>query len=505
MIGAVAPLSAAPGRSSVDDEPPPIEDLASSPAEKVTLPSVLEVAVRRSPDLASASIDADIARAQVLLASGAEDWLLSASGTFARTKRLGFGADQDGDEIVVAGESDARSFEVGLSKLLPTGGTASVGGTFAENETQGVRAGMEIFEPAWSADARLRLDQPILRGFGSTAAFADRTKAEQEARAAELGKRAAAQNMIRDIVSAYWEVAFAHEDLAIRRSSLELARERRRLTQVSARLGQVAPTEIVAVDQIIAQRQEVILTAELAVSERSLELRRLAGMEIDASKIDLAPSEALAAEPAAPNLEAVLEDALDSSPELAALEARGRGARIEVEVAENGTLPRLDLGLIVGPSGLGRTLGDAFSSMTGVDGYEASASLRFEYGLGNSAARGRAQQAKAGLRRVKIDQRSLSNEITIAAVQSVKLAESARQRIALGATAITLSEKNVKAESGRFELGKSTNFDVLARQEELKEARLRRARAVVDYLRATAFIDALTGDILEKYGVKLED
>jgi hypothetical protein len=43
------------------------------------------------------------------------------------------------------------------------------------------------------------------------------------------------------------------------------------------------------------------------------------------------------------------------------------------------------------------------------------------------------------------------------------------------------------------------------RQDELKQARLRYARAAADYLRARAFLGSLTGEILGQYGVKVED
>ena len=40
-------------------------------------------------------------------------------------------------------------------------------------------------------------------------------------------------------------------------------------------------------------------------------------------------------------------------------------------------------------------------------------------------------------------------------------------------------------------------------QEELKQARLSSARAAVDYLRALAIIDALSGKVLENYGIQI--
>ena len=103
-----------------------------------------------------------------------------------------------------------------------------------------------------------------------------------------------------------------------------------------------------------------------------------------------------------------------------------------------------------------------------------------------------------------IDSADVKNQVATAAVQAVALASSAEKRLELSRRAIELSEKNIKAEVGRFELGKSTNFDVLLRQDELKQARLRYARAVADYLRARAALGALTGELLPEYGVKVK-
>jgi outer membrane protein len=471
--------------------------------DPITLAAVLEAAVRRSPRLAAATIDVEVARAEVVRATGLEDWLLTATGSYLRRR-----------EPSVEGElstsrSERVAFDIGLARLLPTGGTVSLDGSLTRTESAISFMGVESESRKYTVDATLALDQPLLAGRGSTVTYAARSQAEHAARAVVLERQAVARDLVRDLIGAYWEVAFAQADLAIRRSSLELARERRRLTDAAVRLGQVAPTEVVAVDQIIAQREEEILGAELQVAERSLELRRLAGLEIGPRAIELSPGEPLAVEATPPTVDQVVAAAMEASYELAALEARGKGARLEIEVAENGTLPRLDLSLALGPIGAATRAPDAFESLTRFTtdegGYSARAALRYQQALENRAAEGRQMRARAEARRIEIDGRQLRLEIALAAVQAVRAAGSAQKRMVLSLTAIELSEKNVKAETGRFELGKSTNFDVLERQEELKQARLRQARAVVDYLRALAFIDALTGDILGKYGVKLDE
>ena len=68
----------------------------------------------------------------------------------------------------------------------------------------------------------------------------------------------------------------------ISRSALELdlARERLRRTQIGMTGGGLANTELLAVEEAIATREEDVLAAEVALVEQSMVLRRPVGMEI---------------------------------------------------------------------------------------------------------------------------------------------------------------------------------------------------------------------------------
>ncbi|HRC57519.1 MAG TPA: TolC family protein, partial [Kofleriaceae bacterium] len=81
--------------------------------------------------------------------------------------------------------------------------------------------------------------------------------------------------------------------------------------------------------------------------------------------------------------------------------------------------------------------------------------------------------------------------------------ELARRRAQLAQRAIELSQRNIEVELTRFGLGKSTNFDVLQRQDELKQARLRHVRALIDWRKSETAVLALTGELLPFYGITL--
>ena len=471
---------------------------ATADAEPISLAQVLQHAVRHSPELASARIDVTVAEARVLEAMGIEDWLLGMTGSYYRRR-----SDAAEGNIIGTNEVDRFIASASISKLLWTGGTFSLQADTDRNITLFAFGGGERTTEV-NTSVTARISQPLFRGRGEGVTRAARNQAELLRQAAELQREAAARALVRDLVAAYWELAFAAADLEIRRSSAELARERRRLTEASVRAGATAPTEVVATDQVIASRDEDIVVAELGVLQRALAMRAMAGLEIGPGHLGLNPTAPLEVEPAAIELDDVLARAMENSPEIAALQARGESAEIEVEVTDNGLLPALDFSLYGGPLGTASSFTGSVDQMVTGGGYEVGAELRLQHAFGRRSARGSHRRAMAERERVRVDMNEVRLQLASAAAEAVAQARAAERRLTLSRTAIELSEKNIQAEIGRFELGKATNFDVLQRQEELTQARLRYARAVTDYLRATTFIAALTGEILPANGIEFE-
>jgi outer membrane protein len=466
-----------------------------------SLADVLEHAVRHAPTLQTARIDVNVARASVMQASGIEDLLVNFTGSFQRNHYEAV----EGIEDASGGNLDTVGGTLTLSKLFFTGGTLSVQASGQRSE-QLFRFG-EPAEAATSANSEAsitaQIQQPLLRGFGSGPTRIERTRAEVQRDQQVLQREISGRTTVRDLIAAYWEVGFAWSELEIRRASLELARERRRLTDASVRGGATAPTELLAVDQVIAQREEDVVVAELGIKERSLEFRRLAGIEIEPEQPEVRIGAPLAAQVRPMQLASVFQQAMERSPEIAQLEVAGRGATIEVEVAGNGLLPRFDLRVYGGPIGNAVEFNDAVSNLSD-GGYQVGGEIVIEEPIPLRGARGARQVALQERERVRVNMADMRRQIAQTATQAVAQAQTAEKRMQLSRTAIDLTQRNIKAETGRFELGKSSNFDVLLRQEEHTQARLRFARATADYLRAIAFVEALTGEILPRYGIKVE-
>ncbi len=106
-------------------------------------------------------------------------------------------------------------------------------------------------------------------------------------------------------------------------------------------------------------------------------------------------------------------------------------------------------------------------------------------------------------RRLDIDRADIERQIDAEVVNAVKAVTFARTRVMLSDKAIAVAEDNLKAERTSFFSGKATNFNVMQRQTELIEARLRRGRAVADYHIAVAQLQYLGGTLLEQYRINV--
>lgn len=465
-------------------------------ATPVTLPELLQLAVRQAPALEQARIDIAVAEAQMESARALDDYLLTAdlTASTATSSRL-FGGTP------IRQTDTGVSAEAAIARLLPRGGSVSLHAETGFTHSEGDAGETDQYQDTITAN----WTQPILRGYGRDVVRVDEARARIARDAATLGRNQAAIAVVRDVIQAYWNLVSAHRDLAIRLSSLELARERLRITQAAIKGGGTAKAEALPVEQVIATREEDVLGAELQVINQSIELRRLVGMEIGPGQLVLVADTDLGLPEHDFDLATLIDDAYRTSPELALLQTQAKASDIEVEVTENGLLPALDFSLTFGPSGFDDTALGAAENLVTFDQFTAIASLGYEQSLGNHAARGARAVARSERLRIRITEADARAQIAEALAQAVVLAQSAEKRVVLAGRSIEITRQNIVAEQSRYQLGKATLFDVLLRQDELKQAELRQARAIVDWHKASTVIASIAGELLTTYGIALED
>ena len=81
--------------------------------------------------------------------------------------------------------------------------------------------------------------------------------------------------------------------------------------------------------------------------------------------------------------------------------------------------------------------------------------------------------------------------------------EATRRRVGVLEHAEQVAQLDLESEQARFQASRSTNFDVLRRQQALTDVRERLLRARIDNAEAAAILDAIDDDILPRHGLAL--
>jgi outer membrane protein TolC len=490
----------------------------------LALRDAIGMAVRGNPTLLAAGAQVRIAAAGIQAARGLEDFLLEVGARWVETKR----------ELVPGQPVQERSFDelgasLSLIKPIPTGGRIGLGvvGEFSRRQfvtdlgavppsplladadidldmdvgMGALRPDVDEFVPA----LRLSFAHPLLRGFGVGVARAPRRRAAVEQDVALAERAGTAATLVRDVENAYWDLAYATQELVIRRAAASSAREQLKRVQANIEVGKQPRSASAEVDVAVAFRDESVLFAEQTLAERALELGRLCGLRPRTrSAARLVASD----DPQPPQRtveeSAVVQSALDRNPQLLAVRAQGRGAAIEVDVTRNGLLPQLDLAVAGGPTGNASDPRQAYRSLKGLGNYLVTASLVFQQPIGRNAAHGAHTAARESAQRVRLQEDEIADQVVSAVLRGVTAVDTARRRVEVLARSTDAAALDLEAEKARFEVGRSTNFDVLRRQDSLAGAQLTHLRARVDQLKALAFVEALTGEILERHAIAFE-
>ncbi len=480
-----------------------VGDVTATPAPPrgLALRDVLGQAVTGNPDLQRERVAIDLTKANVLSAEGLFDYMLTGDGTFARRVTPAI----VGTNTVVTGFSETLTANLGLARVLESGGRMALAAQEIRTHTSQLQfCGSAAPNCTYHGGSMtLTFSHPLLRGFGTEVTLANLRKQRVLHDVALLNRQARAAVVIRDVVTTYWELGYASDDLEIRRSAVTLAEEQRKYTQASVDVGRLGLADLAAVDRAIADRQQAVAIAEQAFLLRALDLQRLLGLQVPATFAPTATPERPSAVPVPIDPVVETAHALESSPQLRALRTGLTLSEIDIHTAQALLRPQLDFVGSVGTTGRQLEFGDAWTQAARFENMNLSAGLIFQLPLQNRAARGAERAARATGERVHIDVADLELGIRDGVVRITTSARTAARRADLARASVGYAQKNLDAERARFEVGRSTNNDVLLRQQELKNAEIQVARAIADLASAETALAALTGDILQRYGIVL--
>lgn len=473
--------------------------------QTLSLQTAVEHAADHNPTLRAALLEVD--RADSLVSSAEDQYPLmlqfDAGATHLRNPRLA-------DPSVVTSTSDTVVLGGELTKTFPWG--TNIGfrteGSWFISRSQFFPNSPEVIEtgPGYGLSARLTLLQPILKGAGTNVGEAEVRLAHIDKSRAVKTKDRVASELLRDVLSSYWELWYADEALRIDTAARALAEDEREQQQARVDAGAVSPVEIYPFQTRVAELDEALLGSEVERERRALELGLQLGAPGQRAKSLHTRDPAPPAPAIITNEDALISQALQTAPDLAEIDAQIAQAEESQKTAGESDRHRLDLTGWMQLEGLGnKAVPPALEQFALLGAFSAQIGLVYQfpltgsrYSLQKAAARKAYDAAVA--RRDALEQRIENELITL-----VNRANAAARRVQLANRTVDTATKQRAAAKARFELGDGLAIEIQRAEDALQRASLRAARARVDWVLAQTAIDHLTGGLLVRYDGVIPD
>ena len=375
--------------------------------------------------------------------------------------------------------------------LTPTG--ALFGFTWATVESN-TRGGLR----SRSSTLDLTVIQPLLRGAGTTVNTAPLHVAQIEERLNQLRLRDTVGQTVTRIILAYRDLLRAQEQRTLADAALTRARSLVAVNRALIAAGRMAAVEIVQTEADVALQ-------ELAVLEASnrLDATRLAFLGLIAvdPRTDVRAADQLDATPVDVSLERVLPLALASRPDYLSQRLVIEQAKLGVTVARNQRLWDL---AAVGSVGVGHAefagLPTPSESRTAPN---ASAGLQLTIPLGDLSLEQGEVRATTTLRTAEIRLEDLRQQVESEVRDAVREIQTRWRQLETARRARALAERSLAIERDKLQVGRSSNFQVLAFEDDLRRAETQQLDALIQYLNALTLLDQQLGTTLDTWQIAL--
>ncbi len=468
---------------------------------ELTIEQAIVRALAHSPEIKIVSFDPEIARQEITKAVADFDPTVFSQLNYEND-------DNPENSIFEPGQVETRLVESGLKQRIITGAewSASYALTRRWDDLTG-RVLPTRYEPVLA----FQLRQPLLRDAGPQVNLAGVNIARLEHQVALLGFRRKAEEISTEVIRAYWSLLRAQHELRIQRQLL--AKTLETLNKVEGRREiDATDVQIQQANSYAKSRRGVLLQLERRVRDAQDALARLlADSQINAaSQVEIVPvsapatTEAGLEQPIA--VEAAVSLAMDKHPTVQHAKTAIDVADINIRVARNQAMPRLDLTGSARTQGLAREHEDAIEQIGDGDYSSFAVGLSFEYPLGDRQRE--AELTKRRLERRKavsvlhhvVDQVATQVKERIHQVQT-SLAEILVQREATESATIYLQALE-DSEPIRERLTAEFLLVKLQAQELLAQAQRAEIGAIVEFNIATAELAQATGTVLEIHPIK---
>lgn len=472
--------------SAQDSVPTSVPGAPAAPSgPELTLEQCIARALQHNFSVEIGRYSPQIAKDSIEIAKGGYQPQLTVSGA-------------TGEFSTPATNSRSSNLRVGVSQELYTGTTVSASSRLDRSSIDPAGTGLN---PAYDADLTLSVRQSLLRGFGTEVNRANINRAEIGLQRANLDFKATVLDVIRDTENAYYNLAFAREQLNVRNFSYALAQRLFDEAKIRKETGVATNLDVLAAEVGVANARRSVILAEQAVKDRQDALLALIGQfQLDE---DIGTVRFAEVSEATPVFASSYLLAKQNQPDYLSSQAAIEQLKLDLKVAKDDARPDLTVGAALGLSGTNGSGRNAFNNALDRDSHSWQVDFAFNYPWGLTSGRARYRQSLATLNREQIRLKQIEQNIEVQVRSAVRSVETNVESVRIATLAAKLSEEQYELEKAKFDAGQSTSRRVLEAQDDLEAARVSELQAKVNLQSAITALHRIEGSSLQRYSVTL--
>lgn len=426
-----------------------------------------------------------------------------------------------------------------------------------DNERSSVNFGsFDLFNPYVQSSLTIQVTQPLLNGFGTLPNKRYILEAKNTVKVGESQFAEQVMTTITQVATDYWELVYARENVKVEQVAVAADQQLYENNKKQLEIGTMAPLDVITAQSQLATDQQALVQAQ--TTQLLDETTLLTAITKDALAPELKGVEVIPTSPIFdPTVESIsLEDAVheawEKRPELQQAELNLKNAGIEVKATKNGLLPTVNLygqysatGLsgvqtVVNetPTAYAADLTSPVVNAAGVpSGLFASEITQatvtqtiFSTGLGldlqrmiegtypsfqggfnvtlpirNRQAQAANATALLNQRQQEVEYRQTQSTILLSVRQALITLEQDRAAIAAAQEARIYAQQSYDDEVKRLQLGTSTAFTVVQKQQLLTAAQGVELRDRINLIEAELNFNQAMGRTLEVHNITLAD
>ncbi|MDO7926387.1 TolC family protein [Pseudomonas sp. KFB-139] len=347
--------------------------------------------------------------------------------------------------------------------------------------------------------ATLTIIQPLLRGAGKDIATAPVRLAVLAEKVNRLALKSTVSDTITQIITGYRELLRAQEQVRIARDALERSRQLLDANRAMISAGQMAEFDIVQTEADVATQELAIEEASNQLDASRLELLRLLALDLGTR---VRAAEVLEARRIEVGLTQALATAQERQPAYLTRLIATKQAEINLAVARNDRL--WDVSLIGGASQIRDRIQNDFGPGT-TRTWEGYAGIQVDIPIGDLSRRQAEVRARVDVENQDLLLAEANQSLARDVGDGVRDLGTRWRQYEISQRARELSLRKLNIEREKLQAGRSSNFQVLSFEADLRNAENARLNALIAYLNAQTDLDQRLGTTLESWEIDLND